>query len=93
MQDDQYTGDGVSVTSTDGLVNMAAADLLRAETTSDFDNQGRVFATHVFDVNPTNGTVSTNSLTTNFYFDHRGDQVAERYVSIPASEKRPNWRS
>ena len=43
----------------------------------EYDDQGRVYQTNTFDVNPTTGAVSTNSLTTNFYFDHRGDQVAE----------------
>ena len=53
-----------------------AANLLRAYSTIEYDDQGREYQSNTFDVNPTNGNVSTSSLTTNFYYDHLGDLIA-----------------
>ncbi len=47
------------------------------QTITGYDDQGRVYQTQVFDVNPTTGVVSTTALTTNGYYDHRGDLIAE----------------
>jgi RHS repeat-associated protein len=49
--------------------------LLRAYTTSEFDDQGREFRTHVFSVDQSAGTVSTNSLTSSLWFNHRGLEI------------------
>jgi hypothetical protein len=54
-----------------------SASLSRAQANIKYDDQGRVYQTQVYDVNPTTGTVSTNALTTNLYYDHRGDLVAQ----------------
>jgi YD repeat-containing protein len=51
--------------------------LLRAQENFLYDEQGRVYQTQVFDVNPTTGAVSSNALTTNDYYDHRGNLIAE----------------
>ena len=71
----QYDGDGVTITSTNGVPNPPAASLLRAETTTEYDEQGRVYQTNTYSVDQTNGTVSANSLTTNTWYDHRGDVI------------------
>jgi RHS repeat-associated protein len=54
-----------------------SASLLRAQAVTSYDDQGRVYQTQVYDVNPTTGAVSTNALTTNNYYDHRGDLIAQ----------------
>ena len=51
--------------------------LLRAQEIDSYDDQGRVYQTQVFDVNPTTGAVSSSALTTNYYYDHRSDLIAE----------------
>ncbi len=68
----QYDGDGVTLTNT-----KPSASLLRAYSVAAYDEQGRVYQTKQFDVNQTNGAVSSFALTTNKYYDHRGDLVAE----------------
>src|SRR5207245_2921230 len=50
-------------------------NLLRAKTTFQYDEQGRVFQTNTFNVNQTNGTVSTTSLTAGSWYDHRGNEI------------------
>lgn len=77
VEQDMYDGDGVTITDgdSDAVPDAPDASLLRAKSTSEYDDQGRVFRTHVFSVNPTDGTVSTDSLTTNVFFDHRGNTI------------------
>jgi RHS repeat-associated protein len=73
----QYDGDGVTINTVNGVPQAPSPSLLRAYTTTEYDDQGRVYQTSMYDVNPTNGTISSNSLTTNYYYDLRGDQIAE----------------
>src|SRR5207244_4100631 len=68
----QYDGDGVTITFTGGVPNKPSSSLLRAYGTSAFDDQGRVYQAKLYSVDPSNGSVSTYALTTNNYFDHRG---------------------
>jgi RHS repeat-associated protein len=88
MQTDQYDGDGVSLSGTNGVVVDSDADgvpdapsssHLWARTTQSYDDQGRVYKTSVFSVTP-NGTnpatVSSNSLDTKTFYDHRGNAMA-----------------
>jgi RHS repeat-associated protein len=72
-----FDGDGVSITSTSGVPNAPSSSLLRAETIYHFDDQGRVYRVEVFSVDPSDGSVSSYALTTNSYFDHRGNQIAQ----------------
>jgi YD repeat-containing protein len=73
----QYTGDGVMISTVNGVPQAPNPSLLRAYSTTGYDEQGRVFQTHTYDVNPINGTISTNSLTTNYFYDHRGNVIEE----------------
>jgi RHS repeat-associated protein len=73
----QYDGDAVTLTSTNGVPNAPAANLLRAFSINNYDDQGRVFRTHTYSVDPSNGTVSANSLTTNTFYDHRGNLIEQ----------------
>jgi RHS repeat-associated protein len=73
----QYDGDGVSISTVNGVPQAPSASLLRAQMVTSYDDQGRVYQTQVYDVNPTTGAVSTSALTNNEYYDHRGDVIAE----------------
>jgi RHS repeat-associated protein len=72
---DQYDGDGVTVTITGGIVNKPSAGLLRAYSTTDYDDQGRVYGTHVFSVDQSSGAISSTSLNSGTWYDHRGDVI------------------
>ena len=73
----QYDGDGVTINTVNGVPQPPAASLLRAFSTSAYDDQGRVYQASTYSVDPTTGAVSSTALTTNYYYDHRGDQIAE----------------
>jgi len=72
---ESYDGDGVSITVTGGVPDRPAATKLRAETTPQYDDQGRAFQSNPFSVDQTNGAVSANSLTTNTWYDHRANVI------------------
>src|SRR5262249_52415993 len=77
IEQQQYDGDGVTITTSGGVPQPPAASLLRAQTVSSYDDQGRVYRTQLYGVDPTSGAVSSTALTTNDYYDHRGDLIAE----------------
>jgi len=57
---DQYDGDGVSLSGwsyTSGVPNAPSSSLLRAKTTSSFDDQGRAYETSVYSVDQSSGSV------------------------------------
>src|ERR1700720_3267941 len=56
---DSYDGDGVSVSG-----SAPSSSLLRGKTVDSFDNQGRVYESQTYSVDPSSGSVSTNALTT-----------------------------
>jgi RHS repeat-associated protein len=72
----RYDADGVTITVSAGVPQAPSASLLRAQTVTSYDDQGRVYRTQVYDANPSTGAVSSSALTTNYYFDHRGDLIA-----------------
>lgn len=71
----QYAGNGVAITSTDGVPNRPDPSLLRAEETLAYDEQGRVYRNSIFSVDPITGAVGS-SADTNFFYDGRGDVIA-----------------
>jgi RHS repeat-associated protein len=71
----QFDGDTVTLSSSNGVPQAPSASLLRAESTQAFDELGRVYQGQTFSVNQSTGAVSTNALTTNNYFDRRGDLI------------------
>jgi RHS repeat-associated protein len=71
----QFDGDAVTITSTGGVPNKPSSSLLRAYVTNAYDEQGRVYETKTFSVDPSSGTVSTYALTTDRWFDHRGNAI------------------
>jgi RHS repeat-associated protein len=70
-----YDGDGVSITVTNGVPDAPSSSLLRAQSDTSFDDQGRAYQSKVFSVDPSSGSVSTNALTTNTWLDHRGQVI------------------
>jgi RHS repeat-associated protein len=73
---DRYDGDTVTITSTNGVPQAPSSSLLRAHTVTSYDDQGRVYLSQTYSVDPSSGAVSTNSLNTNTWYNHRG-QVLE----------------
>lgn len=75
-QTQRYDGDQVTISSSGGVPQPPSASLLRAQATTSYDEQGRVYRTQVFSVDPSTGEVSENALTTNNYYNHRGNLIA-----------------
>jgi len=77
ISQETYAGDGVTISdsNSDGVPDRPSSSLLRAKTTTDYDEQGRVYRTKVFSVDPSTGSVSTNALTTNAFYDRRGNVI------------------
>jgi RHS repeat-associated protein len=72
-----YDGDGVTMSTTDGVPNAPSSSLLRAQTIHSFDEMGQEYRTQDYSVDPSSGSVSSNSLTANFWFDSRGNLIKE----------------
>jgi RHS repeat-associated protein len=73
----QYDGDGVIITDANGdaVPDAPSASLLRAQADTAYDDQGRVYLSTVYSVNPSTGAVSSTGLTTNTWYNHRGEVV------------------
>ena len=70
-----YDGDTVEITATNGVPNRPPSGRLRAKTTTEFDEQGRVFRTYTFSVNQDTGEVAANRLQSNTWHDRRGQVI------------------
>jgi YD repeat-containing protein len=74
---DTYDGTGILVSSlgsTGGVPNAPSSQLL-AKQTAAYDDQGRVYQSSVYSVDPSTGTVGS-SITTNAFYDHNGNVLA-----------------
>jgi RHS repeat-associated protein len=71
----RYDGDGESVTVSSGVVSVSASTKLRAKSTAAYDEQGRVYEAKTFSVAQSNGTVSTDALTSLTWYDSRGNVI------------------
>ena len=67
-----FDGDTVSITTTSGVPNAPSSSLLRSETENLFDEMGRGYRTLTYSVDQSSGSVSSNSLASNIWFDARG---------------------
>jgi len=76
VERDNYDGDGTTPTVSGGVVSPPASGLLRAKTLTSYDDQNRGYESLVYSVNQSNGTVSSNALATNNYYNHRGQLIA-----------------
>ncbi len=84
----RYDGDTVTITATSGVPDMPSSSLLRAETVSNYDDQNRVYKTQVYSVDQSAGTLSTYTLQSNTWYDHRGNVIK----SAPPALRSPRWR-
>jgi RHS repeat-associated protein len=76
-QTELYQGDGVTISTTDGVPDAPAGTSRVARTQFFYDDQQRPYRTSVFSVDQSNGTnISGSSLDTNTFYDHRGDVMA-----------------
>jgi YD repeat-containing protein len=73
----QYDGDGVTITTSGGVPQAPSSSLLRAQASYAYDDQGRVYQTQVYSVNPSSGAVSSTALTTNAWYNHRGELIKQ----------------
>jgi RHS repeat-associated protein len=72
---EMYDGDTLSITTdanTDGVPDRATSSAMRAKATTDFDELGHVYKTNTAHVDPSNGTVSSNSLVAQQWRNSRG---------------------
>jgi RHS repeat-associated protein len=76
IEQDTYDGDGVSITATGGVPNAPSSSLLVAKTTTSYDDQGRVYQTDQYSVDPTSGAVG-DALVSNTFYDHDGNVIAQ----------------
>jgi RHS repeat-associated protein len=67
-----YDGDGVTITSTAGVPNQPNSSLLRAKSSADYNDQGRVFKSTQYEVDQTTGTIGSGTLVTQSFHDIRG---------------------
>jgi RHS repeat-associated protein len=75
----EYDGDGLSLSLFNpNTFNPTTQEtvLLRAYSTTAYDEQGQSYQENTFEVNQSSGAISTSALTTNIYYDHRGDVIA-----------------
>src|SRR5262249_19935723 len=68
----QYDGDTVTITSSGGVPQAPSSSLLRAQTNTNYDDQGRVYLSQTYSVNPSTGAMSSTALSTNTWYNHRG---------------------
>ena len=68
----EYDGDGVTLSTT-----APSASLLRAYVATAYDSQGRPYQVQQYSVDPSTGDPSSSAPTTSYWYDHRGDQIAE----------------
>src|SRR5262249_25261240 len=71
----RYDGDSVTISSTSGVPNAPSSSLLREQTVIAYDDQQRVYQTQVYSVNQSTGAVSSTALTTNNWYNHRGQLI------------------
>ena len=73
----QYDGDGVTITTPSGgaFPSAPSASLLRAYSTTAFDDQQRPYANVVYSVDQSSVAISSTGLTTDTWYDHRGDVI------------------
>jgi RHS repeat-associated protein len=76
VEQDTYDGDGVAITSTNGVPDAPDSSLLVAKTTTSYDDQGRVYQMDQFSVTPGTGAVG-DALVSNTYYDHDGNVIAQ----------------
>lgn len=70
---EDYDGDTVTIGSTSGVPDRPSASRLRAKTTLAYDEQGQLYRTDGFNIDPSTGATNGTSLKTWNWYDTRGD--------------------
>jgi len=85
-----FDGDGIQVidANADGVPDKPAAALLRSSQVSLYDAQDRVYRTQELFVDQTTGAVGTPQLTTNLFYDRRGNVAATFAPNAPVMQSR-----
>src|SRR5262249_49154612 len=71
----RYDGDGVTITTVNGVPQAPAASLLRAQIAYVYDDEGGIYQTQTFRMDPSSGTVAPTPLTENTWYDQRGNVI------------------
>jgi YD repeat-containing protein len=75
----QYDGDGVTPAISSGVLSLPSgtdADL-RAHSTTSYDELGRAYRQDTYDVDPSSGSVGSNTLYSETWYDSRGEVIKE----------------
>jgi len=90
-----FDGDGIWVidANADGVPDKPAAGLLRSSQVSLYDAQDRVFRTQELFVDQTTGAVGTPQLTTNMFYDRRGNAPSRKAATTASAGSRQALRS
>jgi hypothetical protein len=85
-----FDGDGIQVidANADGVPDKPAAALLRSSQVSLYDAQDRVYRTQELFVDQATGAVGTPRLTTNLFYDRRGNVAAVYAPNSPVMQSR-----
>jgi RHS repeat-associated protein len=85
-----YDGDGVEIVdaNSDGVPDAPAAALLRSSQTVTYDAQSRGYRTTEFSVDQSTGAIATPVLTTNLFFDRRGNLAMRNSPTSPVVQQR-----
>src|SRR5262249_13204074 len=71
----------------DGVPDKPSASLLRAYTTTSYDDQQRGYQQQTFSVNQSTGAISTNALTVNIWRNHRGLVIKTAQPGVVVTKK------
>jgi YD repeat-containing protein len=74
VETDRYDGDGISIPSSNPVP--PSDSLLVAKATTEYDDDGRVFRTRVFNADPNVPVANWTSLITSTWYDKRGHVIA-----------------
>jgi len=85
-----YDGDGVTIVdaNSDGVPDAPTATLLRSSQTVTYDAQNRVFRTTELAVDQSTGAIGTATLTTNLFYDRRGNLAMRNAPTSPVVQQR-----
>jgi len=85
-----FDGDGVALVDadTDGVPDKPSADLLRSSRLSFYDSRNRIYRSQDLCVNQATGEVGAAALTTDLFYDHRGNVVMTIAPNAPVVQSR-----
>lgn len=72
-----YDGDGITLTTTNGVPDSPSSSLLRAQTVYAYDDQGQNYKIETFSVDPSSGSISSTALTTQYWYDRLGNVIKQ----------------